>query len=73
MYKNLTNVASILNLTLDNLLSLNKIKLKKLLSGNEFDWRAGIIKELLLCKEGQMFSNLNRNEIDILLNDICVN
>ena len=73
MYKSLNYIANNLNLTLDSLFSLNKLRLKKLLSNNEFDWKINIIKELLLCKEGQMYSNLNKNEINILLNEICTN
>ena len=73
MYKSLSNIANNLNLTLDSLLRLNKSELKKLLSNNEIVWKSDLIKELLLFREGQLYSNLNKNEINILLNEICTN
>ena len=37
----------------------------------EMDWKSSLIVELLKCRDGAMFSNLNLFEIDLILKDLC--
>ena len=53
-------------------MNLSKNKVKKLMKINT-DWRARMIKEILLCKEGQLNLNLDEWELNILFENLCTN
>ena len=45
--------------------------IKKLKFICEMDWKSSLIVELLKCRDGAIFSNLNSYEIDLILKNLC--
>ena len=45
---------------------------RKLRGDINLDWRAGLVSELLMCRDGTLASNLTSNDINLILYDICV-
>ena len=37
------------------------------------NWKINIIKELLYCRDFELFNLLNKQEIELMLNQICTN
>ena len=62
MYKNITKISSDVGLPMEHLTKIGKFKLKKLFSINH-NWKSEFLKELMQCRDGKLFSNLNKDEI----------
>ena len=69
-----TNIRTIIehfNINYLEMFSLNKSKLKNILNSmkGEKDWQSNIIEELLNMREDSLSANLNKEEIQIMLNE----
>ena len=73
MFRNLISIKRKANITLNELLfnGKPKVKFKKLFHIRK-DWRAGILRELLCCRDGDFNSILSNDEIGFILNYICL-
>ena len=74
MCRNLNLILSKYDLTMSKFLetpanTINK-RIKQIQNVN--DWRNSVIKELMLCREGQLHCGLSPEEISCILRDVCV-
>ena len=53
-------------------MDLSKTETRQLMKIN-IDRRSGMIKEMILCKEGKLDSNLDSWELKILIDNVCTN
>ena len=74
VYKNVNRIAKDTNVSLNELLRNGKPKVKiRNLFEIDVDWRMQMVKELLYCRDGYLYCDLNFEEIKAILYDLCLN
>ena len=76
MYRNLIFIAFKLDINVNILtnLTINEFKRKlRAYSLNDFSWKASLIKELLCIKEGDLFTHLTSDEVNFIIDSLCLN
>ena len=74
VYKNANRIAKDTNISLNELLRNGKPKVKmRNLFEIDMDWRMQMVKELLYCRDGYLYCDLNFEEIKAILYDLCLN
>ena len=74
MYRNLSFMARILNVNINNLLTMPKRDIKKKLNNLvivQENWKIGLIKKLIDCKENFMTCNQNYNQVREIMDFLC--
>ena len=75
MSRNTHSICSKINLSVHDLTSTSvswiKRRVKRLVTPG--DWKCAMVRELLMCRDGDADCGLNEHEINFLLYDLCVN
>ena len=71
MYRNIKHISVNYKLSISDLFHNRKFKLNKktIICKN---WKSNIIRELIYCRESQLLSNLSMQEINDIINEICI-
>ena len=75
MYKNLSFMSKILNINCINLLHMTKKVVKRSLfslNSSDDNWKSNLIKEVIDCKEGFRFCDLNKLQLQEILDFLCI-
>ena len=75
MYKNLSFMSRVLDKNFIHLLHMKKNAVKQMLFSldNSHDgWKVNLIKEVIDCKEGFRFCDLNKVQLQEILNFLCI-
>ena len=77
MFKNVQNISNLVKTNLRELMKLGKPRVKKIMPfrNEQLDssWKVELLKELILCREGNLNNNLSLEQNKFLIDNLCTN
>ena len=73
MGRNINIIKRKLNISLDDIISKSDRCIRKRCKGPDTsDWRANLLRELLMCRDGTLQNQLTEAELKELIDTVCI-